>query len=280
MESFLTCPASSFGKPVCRLGLASRGQSAIGPDDVLDAVGAGVNFLNWPAESEGATGLDGVGQAIATLGRQRESVVICIQLAARTAEKAARELRSVLAKLNTDYLDVVTLYYVETAEEWESLIAPGGVVAYCQQAKADGVIRRLGITSHQRRLAAQAAGSGMLDALMIRYNAAHRGAEKDVFPLTDALRMPVIAYTALRWGALLSSTPDDPPGFVVPSAADWYRFALESKSVAVTLAAPGSRAEFAGALEVLKAHGPLAPAQYEQLALHGDRVRRHAGVFP
>ena len=62
---------------------------------------------------------------------------------------------------------------------------------------------------------------------MIRYNAAHRGAEREVFPVTDALGLPVIAYTALRWGGLLRPTPDDPPGFVVPPAPAWYRFVLQ-----------------------------------------------------
>ena len=42
------------------------------------------------------------------------------------------------------------------------------------------------------------------------YNAAHRGAETDVFPVTAALGMPVVAYTALRWGALMRPTREDP----------------------------------------------------------------------
>src|SRR5205085_1186588 len=83
----------------------------------------------------------------------------------------------------------------------------------------------LGLTSHQRKLAAETARSGLLDLLMIRYNAAHRGAETDVFPVTDALGLPVVVYTCLRWGALMRSTPDDPPGFVPPRALAWYRFA-------------------------------------------------------
>jgi hypothetical protein len=33
---------------------------------------------------------------------------------------------------------------------------------------------------------------------MVRYNAAPRGAERDVFPVTGALGLPVITYTALR----------------------------------------------------------------------------------
>jgi predicted aldo/keto reductase-like oxidoreductase len=219
-------------------------------------------------------------QAVAGLGRQRESVVLCIQFAARTAQDAAGELRSLLATLKTDYIDVLTLYYVEELAEWESLVAASGALAYCREAKADGVIRRLGMSTHQRRLAATCVRSGLLDALMIRYNAAHRGAATDVFPVTDALRMPVIAYTALRWGALLKPTPNDPPGFAVPPAQSWYRFVLQSESIAVTLAAPRNRSELAEALEVLQATEPLAPVEYEQLASHGDRVRRYAGAFP
>ena len=141
-------------------------------------------------------------------------------------------------------------------------------------------MRRLGVTSHQRPLAAEMARGGLLDLLMIRYNAAHRGAEQEVFPVTDALGMPVIAYTALRWGGLLQPTPDDPHGFVVPLASAWYRFALQAPAVTVALAAPHDRAELVEALRVLDAAGPMDPEEYERLAEHGRRVRRHAGNFP
>jgi aryl-alcohol dehydrogenase-like predicted oxidoreductase len=120
----------------------------------------------------------------------------------------------------------------------------------------------------------------LLDLLMIRYNAAHRGAETDIFPVTDARKMPVVAYTGLRWGALLRATPDDPPGFAVPPAPAWYRFVLQSASVTVVLMAPDDRAELDEDLSVLDSPGPLTPEEYEQLAAHGRRVRRHAGGFP
>jgi aryl-alcohol dehydrogenase-like predicted oxidoreductase len=115
---------------------------------------------------------------------------------------------------------------------------------------------------------------------MIRYNAAHRGAEREVFPVTDALGLPVIVYTALRWGALLRPTPEDPPGFVVPPAPAWYRWVLQNPSVSVALMAPHDRAELEEDLTVLDAIGPLPADEYERLAEHGRRVRRHAGGFP
>jgi aryl-alcohol dehydrogenase-like predicted oxidoreductase len=275
----LRCPARAFGKPACRLGLAARGDSALTADDVAYALDRGVNFLNWPGQADGPAEADALCVAVAGLGGRRESVVVCVQFGARTAADAAAELRSVLAALRTDYVDVLTLYYVEEADEWRQLAAPGGAVEYLRAAKRDGAVRRVGVTSHQRTLAAEMARSGLLDVLMVRYNAAHRGAEREVFPVTDPLGVPVIAYTATRWGALMRPTPDDPPGFAVPPAADWYRFVLQSPSVAVTLAAPAGRAELEQDLEVLRA-GPLSADEYARLAGHGERVRRHAGRFP
>ena len=277
---FLSGPTRAFGQPLCRLGLASHGRTEMTPDDVLHALDRGVNFLNWPGLADSSGGEDAFSDAVSSLGPKRASVVVCVQFGARTARDSADELRTILSTLRTDYVDVLTLYYVEMPEEWEVLSAPGGVVEYLRDAQRDGAVRRLGITSHQRVLAAAVARSAMIDSLMIRYNAAHRGAEQEVFPVTDALRMPVIAYTALRWGALLQPTRDDPPGFIVPRAPDWYQFVLQSPSVAVTLAAPHSRAELDQDLEVLRATGPLPVTEYDRLAGHGDRVRRHSRDFP
>jgi aryl-alcohol dehydrogenase-like predicted oxidoreductase len=206
-------------------------------------------------------------------------VVICAQFAARTATDAAVELRAALELLGTEFIDVLTLYYVERAEEWEEIVASGGALDYLQAAKRDGVVRRIGITSHQRKLVAGMAESGRLDLVMVRYNAAHRGAETEVLPVTQRLGLPVIAYTALRWGALSRPTPDDPPGFAVPGPPAWYRFVLQQPAVAVTLAAPTSRAQLDEDLRVLSATGPLSEVEYAALAAHGERVRRHAGRF-
>ena len=123
------------------------------------------------------------------------------------------------------------------------------------------------------------AGGGLLDLVMVRYNAAHRGAERDLFPTTVPLGMPVIAYTALRWGALLRPTPDDPPGYSAPRPPSWYRFVLQNPAVAVTLAAPQTRAELDEDLRTLDADGPLRDGEYAAMAEHGERVRRNAGTF-
>jgi predicted aldo/keto reductase-like oxidoreductase len=260
--------------PVCRLGLATRGTNRLAEDDVRLALDRGVNFLNWCGAP------DALSRTIARLGPRRQQVTVCVQFEARTAADAETELAGILRELATDYVDVLTFYYVEEAGEWEQIAGPGGALDFCRRAQERGRVRLLGLTSHQRPLAADIARGGQLDLLMIRYNAAHRGAEQEVFPVTDALGMPVVVYTCLRWGALLRPTPDDPPGFVVPRAPAWYRFALQSPSVAVALMAPESRAELEEDLTVLGAPGTLSAEEYEQLAAHGRRVRKHGGGFP
>jgi predicted aldo/keto reductase-like oxidoreductase len=274
VPAFLRRPAAAFGKPVCRLGLASYAETTITPDDIHHALDRGVNFLNWAGDE------DVYSRTIAGLGRRRDDVVVCVQFGARTAADAATELRSVLSAIKSDYVDILTLYYVEQQAEWEELTGPGGALDYCRAAQRDGAVRRVGVTTHQRPLAAKMARSGKLDLLMVRYNAAHRGAEAEVFPAADAAGLPVIAYTALRWGGLLRPTPDDPPGFTPPPAPTWYRFVLQNPSVAVALAAPHDRRELDEDLTVLDMAAPLTPEAYERLAEHGRRVRRHGGGFP
>jgi predicted aldo/keto reductase-like oxidoreductase len=278
LSSYLNClfaaPRAANPFPVCRLGLATRGNTNLGADDILFAVDRGVNFLNWCGTR------NALPFAARELGSRRREVMVCAQFEARTAADAKRELAAILGELGTDYVDVLTFYYVEHVSEWEQITGPGGALEYCEAARRDGVVRFLGVTSHQRKLAAAMAQSGALDMLMIRYNAAHRGAETDVFPVTDRLGLPVVVYTCLRWGALLDTAPDDPPGFRPPPAPAWYRFALQSPSVTLALMAPDNRRELEEDLTVLEVTGPLSAEDYQQLAAHGQRVRQHAGGFP
>src|SRR4051794_36969765 len=69
----LRLPATAFGKPACRLGLASRGDSAPAIADIHRALGRGVDFLNWPGTD------DALARAIDELGPGRARVVVCAQ---------------------------------------------------------------------------------------------------------------------------------------------------------------------------------------------------------
>ncbi|MCZ6632415.1 MAG: aldo/keto reductase [bacterium] len=268
--------------PVCRLGLATRGNTHLDPKDIHDAVARGVNYLNWCGHP------DGLSKAIAEMGPRREQIVLTWQLQAATAQRATEELDIALREMNTDWIDIVTFYYVESEREWSN-IASGAYQSMCK-ARAEGKIRLLGLTSHQRQMAAHIASGKIqapdqntdrpLDMLMLRYNAAHRGAEQDVFPITDPIQIPVVVYTCLRWGALAKPTPQDPPGFTPPPPREWYRFCLANPSVAVAITAPNGRDELEHNLALLNDWHPPSKEAYQTLTEHGDRVYQHAGSFP
>ncbi len=259
---------------VCRLGLATRGGTHLDEDSILKAIDHGVNYLNWCGHP------DGLSQAVRQLGTRRSEVFVAVQFEARSSKQAHEELRSLLAELNTNYLDVVTYYYVEEAAEWDEIRAPGGAAEVLQEAKRQGTVRAIGVTSHQRPLMASIARTGQVDLFMLRYNAAHRGAEQELFPIARQRQLGVIAFTALRWGALLQATPDDPPDFRVPSAPEWYRFVLCHPDVTVALMAPDNSAELAENLALLADWRGLDAPRYQAMQRHGERVRRHGGQFP
>ncbi len=271
---------------VRRLGLATRGNTHLRPEDVEYAVERGLNYLNWCGKP------DGLSRAVAAMGARRKDVVVAVQFKSRTADEAKTEFQWILDQLRTDYLDIATFYYVESEAEWAEIIAPGGAWGALADLQRQGTLKMIGLTSHQRQLAAawstihlpQSAGEPAaprpaLDLLMVRYNAAHRGAEQDVFPITRQGGIPVVTFTGLRWRALLEPTADAPKGFRPPSAAECYRFCLANPDVSVALATPGRRAELDHALTLLDDWTPPCQADMEALRQHGDRVRGCAGTF-
>lgn len=260
---------------VCRLGLATRGNTRLTEADVRLALRHGIHYLNWCGHP------DGLSKAFADLPPSaRHQVVLACQFSARTRRKARDELGELLRTLRTDYIDVLTFYYVESPREWEQIIGKGGAFEYLQEARQEGKVRLLGLTTHQRRLAARWARSGRLELLMIRYNAAHRAAERQVFPVTRAQGIPVVAFTCLRWKTLLRPTPENPPGQAPPQALEWYRFVLAQPDIAVALMAPNDRRELQANLRLLEDWRPPDAQTCRWLKAQGDRVRRFGEAFP
>jgi predicted aldo/keto reductase-like oxidoreductase len=260
--------------PVMRLGLATRGNTHLAADDVALAVERGVNYLNWCGYD------DGIATALRRKKIDRERVTVAMQLDARDACSASRELDDAFRTLGARRIDAVTFYYVESKSEWKQIAGRDGALRVLEVEKQKGRVGLIGLTTHQRKLAAEYAAEKRLDLLMVRYNAAHRGAEQDVFPVTERLQMPVVVYTAQRWGVLTRSTRDDPREFAPPAAIDWYRFALAHPAASVVLMAPNGRHELEENLKLLDDWRPPTPAEFEAMSAHGLRVRKNAGSFP
>ena len=104
---------------------------------------------------------------------------------------------------------------------------------------------------------------------MIRYNAAHPGAERDIFPHLGRRTPNVVAYTATSWRKLLKK-PNGWDGEPM-TAGDCYRFCLSSSHVDVVLTGPANQRELLENLAALD-KGPLSPEEDERMRRFGAVV--------
>ena len=133
-------------------------------------------------------------------------------------------------------------------------------------------MRAIGFSSHKRKLAAALAREFDPDVLMIRYSAAHRGAEEDVFPALPRgdKRPGICAYTATRWATLLDPKRT-PTGEPVPRAEHCYRFCLSHPEVDMVLCGPANTQHVEEACTAL-AKGPLDEEELVWMRRVGDHV--------
>jgi aryl-alcohol dehydrogenase-like predicted oxidoreductase len=247
------------GLSVGRLGLGSS--YGIGAADVERAFERGVDLFYW-----GSARRSGFGAGVRALAaRRREDVRIVVQTYTRVARLMRRSLERALRKLGTDHTDILLL-------GWWNAPPPRRIVDAALALVEAGRARHVMVSCHHRPTFRALAEEPAVGALMVRYNAAHPGAEQDVFPHLAAPRPGVVAYTATRWGQLLDPR-HTPPGEPTPRGSDCYRFALTHPAVDVCLAGPKDTAELDEALAALD-RGPMDPDELAWMKRVGERVRK------
>jgi aryl-alcohol dehydrogenase-like predicted oxidoreductase len=256
-DTFLEKHVPALRKRLHRLGLAaSFGLDEAGIREALEQLQ--YVFLNPTARALIAPVRD-------ALARDRERYVIATGPTLGYFPGAYRKrVEQTLRLLRTDYLDVLQLYWMGKMSAFS-----GAVQAELARLREEGKIRAVGASIHDRPRAGRLAEDSILDLLMIRYNAAHPGAEADVFPHLARRRPAVVAYTATAWRRLLRA----PRGWSgpAPTAGDCYRFCLTSPHVDVVLTGPRTVAELRENLAAV-ARGPLAGQDLERLRAFGAVV--------
>lgn len=257
-QDFLHRHVPAFGKRVHRLGLAGNyGMDAKG---LAAALERGLNYLFWTPTQFKFTRV--VREA---LKRDRERFVVSAGPSIGFFPgNVRRGCERALKVLGTDYLDLYQLYWLGKTSAFTE-----GVVEELLKLKQEGKVRALGTSIHDRPRAGKLAEDSPLDALMIRYNAAHPGAERDIFPHLEKRKPALIAYTATSWRKLLKR----PRGWdgPVPTAGDCYRFCLSNPHVDLVLCGPGNEQQLDENLAALE-KGPLSAEELEWMRKFGQAV--------
>jgi aryl-alcohol dehydrogenase-like predicted oxidoreductase len=252
------------GLLVSRLGV---GASYGSPADSLEKAyhEHGLNFFYWGAMRRGR-----MGKAIRHLARtDRDKIVIALQSYDRTGFMMGPFLDRGLSSLGIDQADVLIL-------GWRNSVPSKRVMEAALELKEAGKYRFLALSSHHRPLFGEMARleDSPVDIFMFRYNAAHRGAERDIFPhLPGGEERPgTMAFTATCWGRLLKDRYL-PEGEKPLTAPECYRFVLSNPAVDLSMIGPKDAAQMEEALQALEG-GPLSPEEMERARRIGDYVYR------
>jgi len=215
----------------------------------------------------------GMRQAVRNLCRQgqRDNLVVAIQSYARFGFLMEWFFKRNLRAMGIERADILIL-------GWHNRRPSPGLVVRALEMKAKGLCRFLGMSGHQRKLFPQMAVEGRFDLFHVRYNAAHRGAENDIFPHLQCDDRPgIVSYTATRWGQLLNSKKM-PDGDAVPAPSDCYRFVLSNPAVDVCMCGPKNLDQMQAALPALEL-GPLGEDDMARIRRIGDYVHDHTRKF-
>ncbi len=245
----------------CPLGLGAS--FGIGGADLEYAFERGLDYFYWGSFRRPAFGR-GV-RAIAQ--RHRDRMVVVVQSYTRVAGLMRRSLTSALRSLAIERADFLLL-------GWWNEEPPPRIMEAALRLREAGLCSHIMVSCHNRLAFERFAANPDITAIMVRYNAAHPGAEQEVFPKLGAEAPGVVAYTATRWGDLINPALT-PEGEATPAASDCYRFALSHPSVQVCLAGPKDRAELDEALRALE-RGPMSEDELAWMKRVGAAVKRHA----
>lgn len=250
------------GFKVGRLGIASGYKAPAAA--IEEAFERGCNYFTWGTVIKGY--LPGMRDALRNIVAkgQRDRLVLACFTYAHNNYFTEKMLRRGLKSAGLDRADVLIIGYY-------SKMPPRRLVDGALKLKESGLVRAIGLSSHSRKLCGALAKDGPFDVLHFRYNAAHRGAEQDIFPCAGAEGRPgMVAFTATRWGKLLNAKKM-PPGEAPLTAAECYRFVLSHPAVDVRMSGVKTVEQMRENLALLDA-GPLSPDEMARARRIGDFV--------
>lgn len=251
------------------LALGMGGGHGLGPKEYRRAVELGVEYVDTARLYLRGEDEERWGRALR--GGLREKVVLATKVASRDAKGAEEDLNASLKALDTDWIDIWQMHHVNTQEELERILAPGGALEFALKAQEQGKVRFIGITGHAWEQVQRNLETGHFATVLCWYNCGLRQAETTVFPTARSRNLGVVIMNATRWRKLL----EPPPSWQgpTPTAQDLYRFVLSHPDVHVVLSGVQRIEELEENLRVVQEFRPLSEEERAWLLAYGDALR-------
>jgi predicted aldo/keto reductase-like oxidoreductase len=274
-------PTTTFGRTGEKVSVIAQGGARM---DLLPDVPAaakhvrkvyelGVTFFDcshvyWDGRAEEAygIGLEGV----------RKNVFLTSKTLKRTAKEANEELETSFRLLKTDYLDLWQVHAVQTQDDIDKILAPGGAIEAFEAAKKAGKCRHIGFTGHHdpEVHTALLKAYDKWDTVMMPLHAAdpaYLSFEKATLPVAAEGGLGVQAIKVFGKAYLLRSL----------NPTECLRYVLSLPGMHVAICGAGTQGQMEDNIRTVRSFKKMTPEEMEdvrQRALAGAGVQTGPGL--
>ncbi len=157
------------GLMASRIGFGSIPIQRVSEDEAIAVVRRclehDINFLD--TANVYSTSEERIGKAIA--GR-RDGLILATKTTSRNSEEVKAHLNLSLERLRVEAIDLYQLHDVSDPAAVEAIFAPNGPLAIVEEAKKAGVVKHIGISTHQIDIAKKLVTSDRFETIMFPLN--------------------------------------------------------------------------------------------------------------
>ena len=107
------------------------------------------------------------------MARHRKDFFLATKTGSRTAAEARADIHRSLERLRVDRVDLIQLHALGHPDDWDQAMGPGGALEAAVEARAQGLVRFIGVTGHGWTIAAMHRRSLArfdFDSVLLPYN--------------------------------------------------------------------------------------------------------------
>lgn len=107
------------------------------------------------------------------MARHRKDFFLATKTGSRGAREAREDLHRSLERLRVDSVDLIQMHSLGHPDDWDRAMGPGGALEALVEAKAQGLVRAIGVTGHGWTIAAmhrRSLARFEFDSILLPYN--------------------------------------------------------------------------------------------------------------